>query len=389
MEGALPSELSVDAVVTLLLFLVGVPVLVLQFMSPEIRTVLKVEQKIIRAAIIYLLICIILVTVAVIIVDHRRSDENALIWMVLYILLLALVGISSFTILSNYGFREKVLGDLTSQILQTSSVSGKLNEEKLRDLIEIGKQSNPGPDREMILESMRRLVDSVRRNEKYEGDSLENLIIGIVHVLATRPAVEDTGNYQTAVGILTTILSSRAGQGKEAKFVDQFHAVNAMSTLGQIMLAQEDVSTNADFILMDFEEALGLVVSVHPELLPDVAQALLSMGSVAIHHKRYLFAVATLERLLTLVESNKPVAIKPLAELLGLTAHFWCDEGSSRDFIKMRIPRLSALVSEKLPDMLIKAERRFQMTMRFDTADKLSRMAKELKSKPKPRRKKK
>lgn len=378
---------SVDAIVTLLLFLVGVPVLVLQFMSPEIRTVLKVEQKIIRAAIVYLLFCIFLVIVAVLIVEEGLFNETALIWMVLYSLLLVLVGISSFTILSKYGFREKVLGDLTSQILQTSFMTGKLNEEKLRDLIEIGKESNPGPDREMILESMRSLVDSVRKHEKYEGDSLENLIIGIVHVLATRPAVEDTGNYQIAAGILTTIMSSRVGEGRDAKFVDQFHAVNAMSTLGQIMLAHEDVSTNADFILMDFEEALGLVVSVHPELLPDVAQALLSMGSVAIEHRRYLFAVATLERLLTLVESNKPVADKPLAELLGLTAHFWCDEGSSREFIKMRIPRLTALVSERLPVVLEKAGRRFQMTMRFDTADKLFQMAKDLK--PIPRTKKK
>jgi hypothetical protein len=35
-----------------------------------------------------------------------------------------------------------------------------------------------------------------------------------------------------------------------------------------------------------------------------------------------------------------------------------------------------------------KAHQRFQMTMRFETADKLAQMAKDLKSKQKPRRKK-
>jgi hypothetical protein len=241
----------------------------------------------------------------------------------------------------------------------------------------------------MVLDSMRILVDNICKHDKYKGDSLENLIIGIVHILATRPTVEDTSNYQTAAGILTTVLSSKANNGNGAKFVDQFHAVNAMSTLGQTMLVQEDFSMEADYILMDFEEALGLVVSVHSELLPDVTQALLSMGSVAINHKRYLFAVATLERMLTLIESNKPVVFKPKAELLGLSAHFWVAGGSNRDFIKMRFPRISALVSDELSNELKRASQRFQMTMRFDTADKLCQMANDLSPQRKTPRKKK
>jgi hypothetical protein len=109
---------------------------------------------------------------------------------------------------------------------------------------------------------------------------------------------------------------------------------------------------------------------------------------VALQHRRYLFAVATLERMLTLVEANQPVAIKPLAELLGLSAHFWTAGGSSKDFIEMRIARISDLVSGGLPEVIGKAGQRFQMTMRFDTADKLAQMAKDLKPGNKPRKKK-
>lgn len=380
-------NISFDVVVSLLLFLVGVPVLVLQFMSPEIRGVLKVETKIILITGLYLLLCVAAIALAIYLEETGVLSEPW-IWVYMYATLFAIVGFSSATVLTRYGLRENVLRKLSDKILKDLPKTGKPNEERLRELIEIGKQSDPGPHREMILESMNILVDAICKDKNYKGDSLENLIIGIVHVLATRPTVEDTRNYQTAAGILTTILSSKVGNGNESKFVDQFHAVNAMSTLGQTMLAQDDFSTEADYILMDYEEALGLVVTVHPELLPDVTQALLSMGSVALQHRRYLFAVATLERMLTLVESNELVAIKPLSELIGLTSHFWAEGGSSKDFIETRIPRLSKLASGNLTNVIEQAAKRFQMTMRFGTADKLTQMAKDLKPKRKPRRKK-
>lgn len=381
--------ISFDVVASLLLFLVGVPVLVLQFMSPEIRNVLKVERRIIRVTIFYLVLCILIIIAAICIEENWIVGANKLwVWVYMYAALFAVVGFSSVMVLSKYGFRENVIKELTQQAIRGLAGTGKPNEERLRELVEIGIQSDPGPDREMILESMNTLVTTICRHEKYKGDSLENLIIGIVHVLATRPTVEDTRNYQTAAGILTTVLSSKVQNGGEAKYVDQFHAVNAMSTLGQTMLAQEGFSTEADYILMDYEEALGLVVSVHPDLLSDVTQALLCMGSVALLHKRYLFAVATMERMLTLVEANMPVASKPLSDLLGLTAHFWVAGGSSKEFIDTRIERITQLYSRKLPAVIEQARQRFQITMQFDTADKLAQMAEDLKPKRNPRKKK-
>lgn len=384
-------NISFDVVASLLLFLVGVPVLVLQFMAPEIRNVLRVERRIIRVTVAYLGICIFIIALAIWIEEKwlSSSKENLWVWVAMYAALFLVVGFSAAMVLSKYGFRENILSELTNLILKDLPRTGKPNEERLRELIEIGKESNPGPDRAIILDSMRILVDTICKAERYRGDSLENLIIGIVHVLATRPTVEDTSNYQTAAGILTTVLSSKAKNGNGTVFVDQFHAVNAMSTLGQTMLAQDDFSTEVDYILMDFEEALGLVVSVHSDLLSDVTQALLSMGSVAINHRRYLFAVAAFERMLTLIESNKPVVPKPKAELLGLAAHFWVANGSNRDFVKMRIPRISELVNDELANELEKASQRFQMTMRFDTADNLCQMAKELRLSARTARKKK
>jgi hypothetical protein len=197
-------------------------------------------------------------------------------------------------------------------------------------------------------------------------------------MLTTRPTIEDAQNYQIAIWTLNIILSRKMDNGKNRKSVDQFHAVNALSTLAQVMLIQMSHSTEINYISIDFQEALGLVASLHSDLLPDVTQALLEMGSVALEHEHYLFAVATMERILNLIEGNLPVTPKAQAEMLGLVAHFWASGGSSKEFITNRLGRVKACINESLSIALEKAKLHSQMTMRFDTADRLAQLATDL-----------
>ena len=364
-----------DGIIALLLFLVGVPVLVLQFMSQEIRNVLEVEKKIFSEVSIYLAISFGIISLAIL-----KSKENStpIVWMTMFALLFFVVTFSAATVLSRYGFRENTIRRLTKKIILKN---GRLNNTDLQDLIEIGMQSSAGTNRGMVINALRFIVEETCTDPRYRGDSLENLITGIVHILTTSPTAEDLQNFETASDILTTILSSNAIERNDKQYIDQFHAVNALSALGQTMLAHTGFSAEADYIMMDFEEALGLVVMLHPELLPDVTQALLVMGSVALRNNRYLFAVAAMERMLTLVEANQPVSPKSQAEMLGLTAHFWTEKGSSRLFIESRLERISSLVSPSLQMAIGQACQSFQMTMRFDTADQLLIMRNELKYK--------
>ena len=158
-------------------------------------------------------------------------------------------------------------------------------------------------------------------------------------MLATRPVAEDVQNYQVAVSILTTILSAEKAD-RQCTLIDQQHAVRALSALGETFLADINLSVGTDPILMDYEEALGLAVSHHPEMLTDVTQSLLEVGAVALDHGHYLFAVAAFQRLLTIVEDTPSSSDEARADLYGLTAHFWSSGMSSREFIQRRLARI-------------------------------------------------
>jgi hypothetical protein len=123
-------------------------------------------------------------------------------------------------------------------------------------------------------------------------------------------------------------------------------------------------------------------------MLTDVTQSLLEVGAVALDHGHYLFAVASFQRLLTIVEDMPSRSDEALADLYGLAAHFWSSGISSREFVERRLSRIEACANDCFPSALEKARLHSQMTMRFDTADKLSQMAEDLSSKSKTRKKK-
>ena len=247
-------------------------------------------------------------------------------------------------------------------------------------LLEIGKQSQAGPDRQVILIALSEIAHETCFHPDYRGDALETLIDGLTNMLSTRPAAEDIPNYQIAVSVLTTILSTGGKMDMDgtASLIDQQHAVRAVSVIGQTFLSEINVSVSANHILMDYEEALGLAVYRHPAMLTDVSQSLLEVGAAALEHGHYLFAVATLERLLSILEESSNYSEEALADLLGLMAHFWAAGESSHEFAQSRLSRVKVCLKETLPRSIEKARLHSQMTMRFDTADKLSQMKKDL-----------
>jgi hypothetical protein len=203
-------------------------------------------------------------------------------------------------------------------------------------------------------------------------------------MLASRPAPEDIPNYQLAVSILITILSAP----KADTLIDQQHAVRALSALGQTLVTEIVVSVGTDHIIMDYVEALGLAVARHQSMLTDVTQSLLEVGSVALEHGHYLLAVASLERTLSIIEDHAQKPDEALADLLGLTAHFWTSGVSGKEFSQSRFQRIEACLRDTFPRALEKAKLHSQMTMRFDTADKLAEMTEGSKPKNIPRKKK-
>lgn len=382
-----PKNVPFDATITLLIFLVGIPALVLQFMAPDVRRVTMDKVTFPREVTNRLIIALGVIFVSVLLAWRVFSDAEDLIFFVMLVILFVIVATTTVQVQYRYGWRETIISDLKKQVVTGLKANGRLDNDALKRLIEVGKQSEAGPDREVVLEALSEVAAETRIHESYDGDTLELLIDGLVKMLVSQPAPEDTPNFQLAVSILISILSAP----KAGTLIDQQHAVRALSALGQTLLTEIAVTVGTGHIMMDYEEALGLAVERHPTMLTDVTQSLLEVGSVALEHRHYLFAVAALERLLTVVEENSP-STEAFADLLGLLSHFWTDGESSKEFARSRADRVNQCVERLAPSspfhVYQQAKLHSQITMRFDTADKLSQMAEDLKPKRNPRKKK-
>jgi len=381
-----PDNIPYDAIVTILIFLVGIPALVLQFMAPDVRRV-TIKRIVLPKEVLKRLLFAISVVAVFIVLAWRYPNYKELFITGMLSVLIMVVGFTTLQVQYRFGWRESIILDLKEKTLSRLNSNDRMNEDALELILEIGKQSEAGSDREVVLNSIHDIVSETCSHASYKGDSLGSLVEGLVKILINQPALEDTQNYQLAVSILIRVLSAPNAD----TLIDQQHAVRALSALGQTLLAEIAVTVGTNHILMDYEEALGLAVARHPSMQTDVTQSLLEVGSVAIDHKHYLFAVASCERLLTIIEENESLN-EALADLLGLTAHFWADGKSSKEFVKIRLERVYDCVDRAGFSSLDKAIQyaimHSMITMRFDTADKLAQMAEDLKSKPKPRKKK-
>jgi hypothetical protein len=369
-----PSNPPFDATITLLIFLVGIPALVLQFMAPDVRRVTMEKIRFPREVMRRLVGAVIIVFASLFLAWVFPCIQD-FVFAVMLIILFVVVAMTTVQVQYRYGWRETIIADLKNRVLSSLKINGRLDHEALKQLIEIGKLSEAGPDREVVLEALNEIVTATRVHGSYDGDALELPVDGLVKMLVSQPTPEDIPNYQLAVSILISVLSAP----NVKTLIDQQHAVRALSALGQTLLTEIVVTVGTDHIMMDYEEALGLAVARHPTMLTDVTQSLLEVGSVALEHKHYLFAVAALERLLTIVEENTPSG-EALADLLGLLAHFWTDGESSREFAESRLDRVKQCVDQiGLPSAVYQqAKLHSQMTMRFDTADRLSQLVKDI-----------
>lgn len=262
---------------------------------------------------------------------------------------------------------------------------GHIPDLALLDLIDLAKQSDPGKDRELILSAFNELVIEVCSHAEYRGDALETLINELVNVLTSEPDPEDLRNFQSAAGIMTSIIALNGNNEQIIGLKDRQHAVRALSVLEQTILSHFTLSLGADYILMGYVQVLGLATDRFPVMATDVSQAFFEIGSLAIERKQTLIAASVLEKMLNLGEGNAPLQSELAADLLGLTAHFWMSGSSNNMFARERLLEIQGFLESPLQIEIEKASLHCRKTMQFETADKLAQMAKDLKPKPEPR----
>jgi hypothetical protein len=363
-------DIPFDAIGSLLIFLIGIPALVIQSISPEIRhVVVKRWQWLLLDTGAPVVVAVVVVGLGLLV--SWAGDWR---WVLVVGALFLIATYTAIRILYRYGRRSVVIRCLEKEVFQ--SRAGRLIETSLVDLVELGKQSEPGQDKELVLESLYRLAARMCGLPGYRGDRLEGLILGLVDVLTANTQPGNAQNFNTAAQILQHITKS----AKESS-VDVLWAVQALGTLGQATLIHiGPVSIRATS--MKYVQALGMTVHQHPANTTDVSQALFEVGVVAVRERQILIAMSALAELLILVQANKPAREELVTDLLGLSAHFWLAGDTAREYVRRRLAEIVDALATSLEEALEAARHHCAQTTQFPTADDLSTMIRDLRQTP-------
>ena len=382
-------EIPFDGILTLLIFLVGIPALVLQLISSaERRAAMKKDGLYVRSP-LYIALAVISVGLLVQFWYTYASNDDSSgsfrsmvqqgIWLVIFTPLFVLVLAVAKRIPEQYGRREKIIEKLTQDVLKEANAKGRIAGGTFNDLANLGQQCDPGQEREMVVDAFQRLVKATIKRPEYNGDSFEVLIDEFVHMLAANPEPKDLGNYNTAIKILSEILSARGD-------LDKQRAVHAISKLGRTLIIHFN-SVERDNIILDYIDSLEFALTKR-EMLTEVSQALFEIGICAVEENQDFMVVATVDKMTSLAENYSTLPNEFVAHMLGLLAHFWARGGSRKEFVETKLRELEIFLLKDRIASLEAAKVHCQQTMYFDVADELAQMIEIAKTQAKPRRKK-
>jgi hypothetical protein len=386
-------EIPFDGILTLLVFLVGIPALILQLISAsERRAVLKKERLDVKSflikALAVVLIGLILQFCFMFLLKNCdgtiRNFIEQVIWLFIFGGLFYLVFQVSKQIPEQFGRRERIIEKLTQDIIQETKNKERIAGSTFNDLANLGKQCDPGQEREMVLDAFTKLVKATLKKPEYKGDSFEALIDELVHILASNPEPKDLGNYDVAIKVLSAILSA-----DNAYMVDddRQRAVHAISKLGQTLIVHFK-SVERDNIILDYIDSLEFALTKE-KMLTEVSQALFEIGICAVKEDQDFVTVAILDKMTALAENHLPLPDEFTADLLGLVAFFWSRGGSRKAFADTKLGEVEKFFSKDVWSALNDARIHCTKTMYFDVADRLSDLL-DARSKPKrPSRQKK
>lgn len=386
-------QIPFDGIMTLLIFLVGIPAIILQLISSaERRVVAKKEgldvNSFLIKAIIVLTIGMLLQFALTFALDKLKYNDvtknlvEQSVWLCIFIALFILVLRVSKQVPEQYGRREKIIEKLTKDVLRESKIKGRIAGGTFSDLANLGKQCEPGQEREMIINAFKDLVKSMLASPEYKGDSFESLIEELVHMLVYNPEPKDLNNYDTTIKILSAILSA---DKRIRTSDDKQRALHAISKLGRTLIIHFN-SVERDNIILDYVDSLEFALAKR-EMLTEVSQAIFEIGVCAVQEDQDFMVVAALDKMTSLAEHYAPLPDEFIADMLGLLASFWAKGGSRKELADLKLKEVKKILSKDIVLSLEGARSHCMKTMYFDVADELTELLETLRPQRKFRKK--
>lgn len=269
--------------------------------------------------------------------------------------------------LNNQFQRQKVIERLAAELLKSLKDKESIDTIALADLGYLGEHGRAGSEKQMVLDVIDRLVETVQEkasyNLQYRGDELESLIRHIPAMLDNPDQPGDDHNYRRAVEVLANIWRWVASP----RVTD-----DALSTREALSyLAIKSVETTSE------DTALAYL-----EIAADCdTQMVFDMGLKAIRTQKYTLATAALTKLEAMVNNaaadnqTPEVRREARANLLGIAAQLAADgpSGTIRAATTLRLNE--DLFSPSLRQALNDASDYHYDSGRFDIADRIKQLA--------------
>ncbi|RPI02389.1 MAG: hypothetical protein EHM64_14045 [Ignavibacteriae bacterium] len=404
-----PQEIDIpfDPIITLIVFLIGVPALVFQSMSPDVRRIFFERRRLFAflfGLIVFPVLSALVVSGIGIYTEINSNPsagasaaEHAVRWIIVLSTLVVVILIVAIYFPLRYGRRQGVLRLLEREILWNLWLKGRLPEEAVEDIIDLGKNAESPQEKSMVLQTIHNLVLRTCKHRSYTGDNLETLILNLHEIVIVDSQPANLENFRMTAEILQAIAVAR----KEIQHVaDLQRTVKAVSGLGCAALMKFEFGLEIDNVIMSFIQTLSLINYIKPldviknqhiHVMTDVSEALFEIGSLAAEKQRDFITVAALDKLVTILcqtpmtKELPPHILNELsADVMGLMAHIWSEGDSQKEFVRRRMPDVQECLGLSISRILGKACFHYAENSQFATANKLAQMAKDLKLKRKP-----
>jgi prepilin signal peptidase PulO-like enzyme (type II secretory pathway) len=368
------SEVPYDAFVTLFVFLIGVPAVVLQTLPPETRQhVWKRPGELLLDTVIPFAM-VLAVLASGIAVSRAGLVSPVVAWTAVLGASLLIGVFAAVRVARKYSRRDSVIRRLQRQAERDLERTGRLGEEHLHDLVEFGKLTDSERARQWVLQSLLALTERICADPRYAGDGLEDLISGMLEILLTGSTPPYPQNVATATTLLRRTLRALDRAASDAdKHADVLHAMYAAGRLGKVALELRN-----DASALSLVQALGITAHRHPETCVAASQVLFELGVAALEGQRTLVGVAAAGHLTNLVERNAPATGELVVDTIGLLSHFWSDSETAREFARENLRALRGHLKDELTLALERTSESWALRTWFGTADRVRVVLREM-----------
>lgn len=351
----------------ILIFGVGLPSLVLQgIVHEDVRRIVYRHRKWLRLGIFFIFVFAFIALSFVWIFHPAAQDQsnryistgliNTLSAGIMTVVILSLVPFSYW--LGSYR-RDRLLNYLGKKCKNRIRRAGSPDEAMLADLRYLGEQGEAGLEKDHALKILEQLANEIQKRIAYSGNGLESIVQAIEATLYSG----DVKNFLYATQILQKLII-RLQQKNLADAPDMGAILRVLQRVGGMALELD--SELAALAIRDIVSLVGQKTDGAFQLSNAI---LFELGVKSLEKKRFLFAVAILSRLETMIMIDSPLKPEKAVNYFGLLAHFWYAGVAVKERARLSLKKLQG--QAEIRECLQTAKKHHAAQTQFDTVDKL------------------